>query len=122
MVRRLFTDLRRLIEAWWKIDRIRASPREGRLLRIEPPCVVVIDDQPAEVVARTLGRAADESGTIQVDYDCRSAQGACRLRLTVTACGAIAAIAWTAEGIEQLVNEEQVEVYQSFSPREKDFA
>ena len=116
MVRRLLTDVRRLIEAWWKIDRIRASPREGRLLRIEPPCVVVVEEQPAEVVARTLGRTADETGAIRVDYDCRSAQGACRLRLTVTACGAIAAIAWTADGIEQLVSEEQVEVYQSFSP------
>lgn len=113
MVRRLFNDVYRLIETWWKIDRIRASPRDGQLLRIEPPCVVVVDERPAEVVARTLGRTADAGGGIQVDYDCRSAKGACRLRLIVTACGAIAAILWTAEGTERTISEESVEVYQA---------
>lgn len=122
MVRRLLADVRHLIEAWWKIDRIRASPREGRLLRIEPPCVVIVDERPAEVVARTLGRSAGEGGPIHVDYECRSAQGACRLRLTVTACGAIGAIFWTAEGAERMVTENEVEVFQAFSPGEKAFA
>jgi hypothetical protein len=42
----------RLLHWWWRGDRIRVSPREGRLLRMIPPCYVRIAGVPAEVVAR----------------------------------------------------------------------
>lgn len=114
----LFKDLTRLVESWWQVDRIRTSPRAGRLLRLQPPCVVVVEGRPAEVLARTLSRAESDSGRLTVTYDCRSALGACTLRLEVMPAGTIAAIRWTAEGTERRIEEEAVEVYQSFSRRE----
>jgi hypothetical protein len=119
MVARLFIDLARLVESWWKIDRIRASPREGRILRLQPPCVVVVENRPAEVLARTLGQGASPTATatamelMHVVYDCRSARGACRLTVTVTASGAIAGVDWMEDGVERRIMEEDVEVYSS---------
>jgi len=122
MVIRLLKDTARLIESWWKIDRVRISPREGRLLRLKPPCVVVVEGRPAEVLARTLGRVSattnawevgspTDDGSISVVYDCRSSQGECRLRLAVAPGGAIAGVYWTTEGREREIMEESVEVY-----------
>lgn len=112
---RLLKDTARLIESWWKIDRVRISPREGRLLRLTPPCVVVVEDQPAEVLARMLGRTSattsDGGDSISVVYECRSPRGDCRLRLAVTPGGAIAGVYWTTGGVERRITEESVEVY-----------
>jgi adenylate kinase len=116
MMPRLLKDVARLIGSWWKIDRVRISPREGRLLRLKPPCVVVVEDRPAEVLARTLGRnsattiaGAEES--ISVVYDCRSVAGAYRLRLAVAPGGTLEAVYWTTDGCERRIMEESVEVY-----------
>jgi len=106
------SNLAQLVVSWWQVDRIRTSPSAGRLLRLQPPCVVVVEDRPAEVLARTVSRAASDSGRLTVTYDCRSALGACTLRLEVTPAGTIAAICWTADGTERRIEEDAVEVYQ----------
>lgn len=116
MVTPLLTDMARLLRSWWKIDRVRISPREGRLLRLKPPCVVVVEDRPAEVLARTLGRnstatIAGNEEWISVVYDCRSVAGSCRLRLSVAPGGTLEAVYWTTDGQERWVTEESVEVY-----------
>lgn len=128
MVPRLLKDVARLVESWWQIDRVRISPREGRLLRLKPPCVVVVEDRPAEVLARTLGRGSAttiagaapsiaeqgsvaEQSSISVVYECRSAAGACRLRLAVAPGGTLEAVYWTTDGRERRITEESVEVY-----------
>jgi len=126
MLPRLLNDIARLIGSWWKIDRVRISPREGRLLRLKPPCVVVVEDRPAEVLARTLARASTGTSTatiagaaasiaehesISVVYDCRSVAGSCRLRLAVAPGGALEAVYWTTDGCERRITEESVEVY-----------
>ena len=49
---KLATALARLLHWWWRSDRIRAPPSEGRLLRLEPPCFLRIAGEPAEVVSR----------------------------------------------------------------------
>jgi hypothetical protein len=126
MVTPLLTDMARLIQSWWKLDRVRISPREGRLLRLKPPCVVVVEDRPAEVLARTLARTstgasattiAGEEGSftdtssIEVVYDCRSVAGSCRLRLAIAPGGTLEAVYWTSDGRERRIDEESVEVY-----------
>lgn len=122
---RLLNDMARLVASWWRIDRVRISPREGRLLRLQPPCVVVVEDRPAEVLARTLAnlphgasattvaddRLFADNGLLEVLYECRSVAGDCRLRLTIAPGGALDGIFWTADGRERRITEECVEVY-----------
>lgn len=108
MVRELCRDFVRLVVAWWRVDRVRVSPEEGRLLRLEPPCFVVVAGRPAEVLSRTLGR--DPGGPF-VSYECRHAQGDCRLRVGLTIDGATAAVSWTTDGVERSLRPEEVETF-----------
>ncbi len=50
----IFQSLRHFFESWWLSDRIRASPSEGRLLRIRPGAILVINGVQAEVVSRRM--------------------------------------------------------------------
>ena len=63
-----------LLHSWWRGDRVRIAPGEGRLLRLKPPCLLLIADQPAQVCRRTVrGR--------RVIYFCRSVLGIGRLTI-----------------------------------------
>ena len=64
------------VRSWWRVDRIRASPREGRLLRLHPPCFVVIGGRSFEIAHRVVGQ--DAEGPF-VDYNVRSQEGSARL-------------------------------------------
>ena len=44
-----------LWQQWWYADRIRISPREGRLLRIEPGAVLRIGNYLLEIITRGTG-------------------------------------------------------------------
>src|SRR5947208_433179 len=61
-----------LLHWWWGCDRIRASPSEGRLLRLLPPCYLRIADEPAEVVSRQVKQ---DAGALVIVYGCKSAVG-----------------------------------------------
>src|SRR5688572_8054988 len=50
----LLVSIRNLIDSWWRVDRIRASPREGRLLRIEPGTIVTINGEMLEITERII--------------------------------------------------------------------
>lgn len=97
----------RLLRSWWQVDRIRASPREGRLLRLRPPCILVIDGRVVEVVARTL---AHDDDCVTVSYDCRQGQdvGCLTIRL---AGGLTSNVVWTAAGVERRLPADDVEVF-----------
>ena len=43
-----------LIRAWWTIDRVRISPQEGKLLRIEPPSVLLVTGRLVRIVRKTF--------------------------------------------------------------------
>lgn len=64
----LANRLARLLHSWWRYDRIRAAPGEGRLLRLEPPCYLLIDEQPVSVEERSVQETAE--GTVVI-YGCR---------------------------------------------------
>ena len=51
-VRTLFAELLALVRSWWSVDRIRASPRAGRLLRLRPRSLISVQGRPAEVAHR----------------------------------------------------------------------
>lgn len=67
------TELRRImaiIAYWWRKDRIRAAPGEGRVLRMRPGNYVRIDERLYEIVSSQARRC--EAGPY-VDYRCRPA-------------------------------------------------
>ena len=57
-----------LVCCWWSRDRIRSSPRQGRLLGLGPGAILVLAGEPA----RVLERRVDEAGVV---YVCTTAVG-----------------------------------------------
>ncbi|MEX2216808.1 MAG: hypothetical protein WD768_22025 [Phycisphaeraceae bacterium] len=57
-LRGLFARLVRLLRWWWQADRVRISPREGRLLRLRPPCILRIGEAYVQVHRRCTGSLA----------------------------------------------------------------
>jgi hypothetical protein len=75
--RALVKKLGHLLHSWWGGDRVRIAPAEGRLLRLQPPCLLLIADQPAQVCRRRVcGR--------RVVYFCRTIAGMGRLMIDRT--------------------------------------
>ncbi len=60
-------NLVRLLPAWWQADRVRASPREGRLLRIMPPCIVRISGTARRAHAGSTAGSPGVSASRRVD-------------------------------------------------------
>ena len=61
-----------LLHAWWRSDRVRASPRDGRWLRLARGSIVIVDGRPAEVRSRV---AITVHGLPGIAYRCRTAAG-----------------------------------------------
>ena len=57
----------KLVSIWWRVDAIRVSPRQGRLLRLRPGTLLRVGDQHATVVARRVCQGSD--GPVVI-YDC----------------------------------------------------
>jgi len=72
----LWRALLRLLHCWWHKDRVRVSPREGRLLRLQPACLVRINDLLFEVVSRHVQPSSEGPTVI---YDCSGSEGDGRL-------------------------------------------
>ena len=91
----------RLVHCWWHGDRVRASPREGKLLRLAPPCFVRLAGEPAAVVRRRVVTGA-------VVYSCDAAAGP--YELVVRPTGGEPAVAVRRAGAEWAVAADEVEV------------
>jgi hypothetical protein len=114
MWRELIRDWQRLVAGWWRVDQIRISPDEGRLLRLQPSSLVVVGGRPAEVLSRTVGH--DVGGTFVV-YECRSARGDCRLTVRIVGERAAVDVLWSDDGVEQTLPRDAVETFTTRSPR-----
>ncbi len=79
---KLAMALARLLHWWWRCDRIRAPPSEGRLLRLVPPCFLRIAGEPAEIVARHVDFAGDGQLIL---HRCHGAAGDFELEVRLTA-------------------------------------
>lgn len=55
MIAQLYRQVWKVLWLWWTADRIRASPAEGRLLRIQPGDLLTV----AGVDAQVLGASVD---------------------------------------------------------------
>ena len=74
----LLGKLLALVRSWWRCDRVRVSPREGRLLRLKPPCLVRVGDTIIDVTSRTVGETA--AGCYLL-YRGHSSTGPCSIRV-----------------------------------------
>src|SRR5262245_38096901 len=79
-------SLRGLIRAWWDVDRVRISPREGKLLGLVPPCVIRVQGEPFEIMNRIeqANHKSSDEETAAVHYDCRGSERSARLLVTWT--------------------------------------
>jgi hypothetical protein len=106
----LVKQLWRLVHSWWRQDRIRLSPTEGRLLRLEPPCFLVIDGQPFEIVKRTLRPSDREPVAV---YTCRTCGSELMIRQGLTP-----EILWHHQGVVRRLHETDIEVYPGGTQRQ----
>ncbi|MEX0717258.1 MAG: hypothetical protein WD066_11760 [Planctomycetaceae bacterium] len=109
----MWSELRELVRAWWTADRIRVSPREGRLLRLRPGDVVVVRGCAAEVRTRTERRDALPPS---VTYECVAATGTARLAVFTDARGEGVSVEWIADDAHDAralpaIDSSKVEVY-----------
>jgi hypothetical protein len=101
----LVSSVASLLHWWWRCDRIRASPREGRLLRLTPPCFVRIAGEPAEVVSRQVVCSADGPAIV---HRCSAPAGS--FALTVWPAAGGVAIEMRRGGAAHALTEDDVEV------------
>src|SRR5260221_14778876 len=72
MRRPLYRVCLNLVARWWRTDRVRISPREGELLRLQPGCVLTVNGVPAEVRVRMV---VHERDTRRGSYQCQTELG-----------------------------------------------
>lgn len=106
--RSLLGEFVRLVQAWWRADRIRVSPNAGRLLRIAPRCVISVQGQAATVVTRTVSQGPSGS---RVSYQCDNCAGRARLCVEVGPRGGITRVIWIESSREIPLSEDEVEVW-----------
>lgn len=107
----LWSSLRDLFRAWWRVDRIRISPREGRLLRLTPPCLLEYDREIWLVESRAVGTGTTGS---YVSYRCSGEGRHALLTVTPASAGREQAL-WIANGACQAVSADEFEVYEAGS-------
>src|SRR5579871_3116549 len=104
----LLGEVGQILRSWWEVDRIRVSPRAGRLLRIHPPCLISIDERMIEVVSRSVSQGP--SGP-SVGYQCRTPEGPAELRVSLPSSIAAPEVEWIEWGRRLFLSEDDVQVW-----------
>ncbi len=81
----------RLAQSWWRADRVRVAAREGRILRLRPPAVILLAERQVEVHARSVIHG--ELGTLVV-YDCQTSTGPAQIRATIFGADVWPSVQW----------------------------
>ena len=98
------------IRSWWRVDRIRTSPAEGRMLRLHPPCFVVIGGRSFEIVHRIVGQ--DSEGPF-VDYNIHSPDGSGRLLVRMIVETSQTVIRWIGPDGDRSLLPQDVDVFEA---------
>lgn len=101
----LAADVASLFRAWWYRDRIRCSPREGKLLRLAPGAILCVAGRTIEVETRDV--MEQNRGAI-LRYRCRDSDSRPELWVTFQA---IPKIVWSCGGEEQHLAVDDIEVW-----------
>ena len=107
-MRRLVRRLWRLLQSWWGCDRIRVSPREGRLLRLTQGSILVIEGETASILARAV---ENDPHRRCVRYRCQTTEGRALLEVWWSQQGDITCLRWHFQGQIRELHEEEIEVY-----------
>ncbi len=105
----LMHSIAELLRAWWRVDRIRVAPSGGRLLRLQPPCFITIDDEAFEVSRRLVGQ---DAGGPFVVYECHATTGSAQLIVRLIAESHQTSIRWIGPDGEQQLDERNVSVFE----------
>lgn len=110
----LWSQLRDLLRAWWRVDRIRVSPREGRLLRLAPPCYLEQGGELWLVESRAVGAGTTGS---YVSYRC-STEGRQAVLTVTPARPGREQVQWIVNGACQTLSADEFDVYGAGLPAE----
>ncbi|WP_010588367.1 hypothetical protein [Schlesneria paludicola] len=96
MIVKLLRDAQTRMRSWWLHDRIRVSPLEGKLLRVQAGDLVQVGQAQAEVVERSV---IDNPDGCTLSLACRTSSdqtpsGDALLQIELTPEGDISAILW----------------------------
>src|SRR5262245_19117050 len=108
MIRSVYASAAALVADWWRVDRIRTSPHEGRLLRLGVPCMLRVGTELVEVKRRSVGESAAGPYII---YDCVGELGASQLWVTPIGQTHRPIVRWVRNGTVRELSEGHVEVY-----------
>jgi hypothetical protein len=97
-----------LIADWWRADRVRISPREGELLRLQPVCLVMIGGRPVEVLGR---QEVQNDQATSVRYECRTEEGPAHLDVRFSENSSRLEIGWSKSGRIEALLEHQIEIF-----------
>lgn len=95
-----------LIRDWWRIDRVRISPREGRLLRLQPGDLLRLEGMTVTVTDRVV-----DPDVCGVHYRCEGAGFTGELRVGLDAGRQADEVVWSRQGGQQRLPAVEVEVY-----------
>lgn len=101
-------ELLALVRNWWQSDRVRISPREGRLLRLKPPCFVVAGSSLLRVEGRVVGQGP---GGPYVMYPCTSDTGPGELWVTLGSARQSPHIRWIQDGRQAELDEMDLQIF-----------
>ncbi len=98
----------RLLCSWWRADRVRIHPDEGRLLRLALPCIIRIGGRYGQVVRRRTGQTP--AGPY-IAYHCEIEGDPCELRVQPIGKRGTVAVRWRERGAEREMDAQEIEVF-----------
>ena len=98
----------RLLRSWWRADRVRLSPGEGRLLRLGAPCILRFGGRYVQVMRRRTGQTP---GGPYVCYECEVDGQTGELWVEPTGERLPPRVAWREGGVVRVLAADEVEVF-----------
>jgi hypothetical protein len=105
--RQLWDAVCDLIRAWWRVDRIRTSPNDGRLLRLDFGSILDVGQQRVEVIDRVVSA---KDTRLAIAYHCRTSEENTRLFITANRFGEIESCVWEVNGTRRDIHHHDIDV------------
>lgn len=97
----------KLIRSWWDVDRIRISPHEGKLWRLQPGNILNIAGEEVEVVSRHV--LLQGEGTLELL--CRTRTGQAKLQVSSSPSASSPQVWWETESGRSRLHVAEVRIW-----------